>query len=64
MMHRKGIGPLRRLIAVDDTCVAAEGCMKGVAVRRISETERFPTNIETAREHQHTVDVKGVGTVK
>ena len=38
--------------------------MKGVAVRRISETERFPTNIETAREHQHTVDVKGVGTVK
>ena len=38
--------------------------MKGVAVRRISETERFPTNIETAREHQHTVDVKGVSTVK
>ena len=38
--------------------------MKGVAVRRISETERFPTNIETAREHQHTVDVKGIGTVK
>lgn len=62
-MHRKGIGPSVRCIAVDDTCVAAERCIEVVAAEDVSETAGLATGVETAGEQQHAVDVKGVGTV-
>lgn len=49
-MHRKGIGPLGRCIAVDGTCVAAERCIEVVAARDVSETAGLAMGVETAGE--------------